>query len=379
MQIAIFDYLVKPTNAIGNCDRHLVAGLCDEHDFTVFAVEFDNPRPDRIEFVRIPVIRRPLFAVFVSYHIVAPILLWIYKRQSGKKFDIVQSIESNSLMGTLVYSHFCHTAYLTHHWQENKAGGIRGIARWIDYKFHSLLEPIVYRKAKAVVTPSQGLSNELKREMSPIVQDKVTVIPNPVDLEKMQQPGDFDKSLERQKWSLEDDDFALIFVALGDFERKGLPLLLDAITQIQSPKLKLLIVGGNESTLTDYRQQVRAKGIEANVIFTGMQTDVRPFLWMADLFVFPSAYETFSMVAYEAAAAGLPLLVSPLYGVEDILKDGINGWCIERSASAYAKKLQTCLNEPDQLKPMGENARQSARRCDARHFVEHWRQYYETL
>ncbi|MCA9888368.1 MAG: hypothetical protein KC546_08340, partial [Anaerolineae bacterium] len=63
----------------------------------------------------------------------------------------------------------------------------------------------------------------------------------------------------------------------------------------------------------------------------------------------------------------------------DILKDGINGWCIERSASAYAKKLQTCLNEPDQLKPMGENARQSARRCDARHFVEHWRQYYETL
>ncbi|MCA9881984.1 MAG: glycosyltransferase family 4 protein [Anaerolineae bacterium] len=379
MQIAIFDYLVKPTYAIGNCDRHIVAGLCDEHDFTVFAVEFDNPRPDRIEFVRIPAILRPLFALFVTYHILAPIILWLHKRRTGKTYDVVQSIESNSLLGTLVYSQFCHTAYLKHHWQQNKAGGLRGIARWLDYNLHSLFEPVVYRKARTIVTPSQGLANELKREFDSIVGGKITVIPSPIDFDKMQQPDDFDRSVERHKWAFEDDDLVMVFVALGDFERKGLPQLLDAMAQVPSPKLKLLVVGGNESTLADYRQFVKAKDLEKRVVFVGMQKDVRPFLWTADLFTFPSAYETFSMVSYEAAAAGLPLLVSPLYGVEDMLEEGVNGWCVERTADAYAARLQACLEDPSALQSMGENARQSVSRCDVPHFVERWRQYYASL
>ena len=60
-----------------------------------------------------------------------------------------------------------------------------------------------------------------------------------------------------------------------------------------------------------------------------MQSDVRPYLWSSDVFVFPSLYETFSLVTYEAAASGLPIVVSQLYGVEDLLRDGDNGFLIE--------------------------------------------------
>ena len=45
MKIALFDYIVTPDNAIGKCNRAIVGGLCDEHDFTVFSVEFENPAP----------------------------------------------------------------------------------------------------------------------------------------------------------------------------------------------------------------------------------------------------------------------------------------------------------------------------------------------
>ncbi|HRL14465.1 MAG TPA: hypothetical protein PKX07_21465, partial [Aggregatilineales bacterium] len=74
MRIAILDYQVVPTNAIGNCDRTILNGLADEHEFVVFALEFDNPRPDRIKFVKIPAVRKPLAALFVTYHLTAPLI-----------------------------------------------------------------------------------------------------------------------------------------------------------------------------------------------------------------------------------------------------------------------------------------------------------------
>ena len=51
-------------------------------------------------------------------------------------------------------------------------------------------------------------------------------------------------------------------------------------------------------------------------MFVGRETQVRPFLWLADAFVFPTAYEAFSLSILEAAA-GLPLIVTRVDGVGD--------------------------------------------------------------
>jgi hypothetical protein len=51
-KIAIFDYKVI-FNSIGGCHLRMLRGLCHEHEFTVFAVEFENPCPERIRWVRI--------------------------------------------------------------------------------------------------------------------------------------------------------------------------------------------------------------------------------------------------------------------------------------------------------------------------------------
>jgi hypothetical protein len=48
MRIAVFDYKVVPTNPIGSCHLRMLQGLCREHEFTVFAVEFENSCPERI-------------------------------------------------------------------------------------------------------------------------------------------------------------------------------------------------------------------------------------------------------------------------------------------------------------------------------------------
>jgi glycosyltransferase involved in cell wall biosynthesis len=376
MRIAILDYQVVPTNAIGNCDRTIIDGLADEHEFVVFALQFDNPRPDRIQFVKIPAVRKPLFALFASYHLTAPFVLRRYERQHGK-FDLVQSIESNTLAGDVVYAHFCHTAFLRNYWSSTRpAGRARRVARWLDHKLHAMLERTTYKRAKAIAIPSQGLGREMRSIYAAETDGKVTVISNPVDTARMQRPADFDAAAVRTQVGFSRDDFVMTFIALGHYERKGLPLLLEAMARLKDPRVKLLVVGGQPGVIQDYTQRAEQLGLKGQIAFTGFQKDVRPYLWASDVFAFPSYYEVFSLVTLEAAASGLPLVVSHLNGVEEMLVDGENGWYVERDPEDIAEKIRYCAAHPEDVQRAGLAAVESVRRFDVSAFVERWRQYY---
>lgn len=379
MRIAILDYFVIPNNAIGNCDRHIANGLCSEHEFTVFAVDFDNPNPERIKFVRVPALRRPLFLLFLTYHLLVPVIFWWHCLRNRIRFDIVQSVESNTVLGGLVYAHFCHNAYLKTHWTATKPSGLRGAARWLDHKLHALLEPMVFRRAHQIVVPSKGLGTELEATFPAIVRDKVAVIPNPIAVEKMQRPSDFDRAAFRQSLGISPDDLTLIFLALGHFERKGLGIILEAMRLVANQQVKLIVVGGTSALIAGYQSRAQSFNISDQVKFVGMQKDVRPYLWASDIFAFPSAYETFSLVTFEAAAAGLPLLVSHLHGVEDLLRDEENGWLVQRDPADIAARLQTALSGRPALITMGERAAASAQLYNVEAFVQNWRARYEEI
>jgi glycosyltransferase involved in cell wall biosynthesis len=109
-----------------------------------------------------------------------------------------------------------------------------------------------------------------------------------------------------------------------------------------------------------------------------MQRDVRPYLWAADAFAFPSAYETFSLVAFEAGAAGLPLLVTHLHGVSETLSDGENGFVLERTRAGVERGLRRLMAlPPEQRRIMGERARARVEAYSVPKFVANWRTVYE--
>src|SRR4051794_21148048 len=253
MRIAIFDYKVVRNNPIGSCHLRLLEGLSNEHDFVVFANQFENPNPDRIKFIRIPVPTRPLAVLFIAYHILAPIRYWIYRLTGGAKFDVIQSVESNCLLrADIDYAHFCHRRFLKVHWPGLKSRGLRSILRFWDHFLHSMLEPIVYRRARSVVVPSRGLQRELVDEF-PNTAPKLSVLANPVRVDHMKRPADFDRAATRRSLNLADDDVVLLFTALGHFERKGLPLLLEGLASIDNPSLKLVVVGGESDLVRNYQ------------------------------------------------------------------------------------------------------------------------------
>ena len=373
MRIAVFDYRITPNNPIGSCHLAMLRALAAEHEFTVFAVEFKNPCPQKIRWVRVPSPLRPMALLFVAYHLMAPLCYLVYRLRGGAKFDLVQALESNLVFGDLLYSHFCHGMYLKRHWKKSGARGLRGAFRWLDHQLHAWMERFTYPRAKFVVVPSRGLARELREEF-PYIENKLTVLPNPISLDRLQMPPEFDRQAFRHSLGIDEQDLVGLFVALGQFERKGLPLLMQALGTPGMERFKLIVVGGESDLIARFGANYQ---LGDRVKFVGMQSDVRPYLWSSDVFVFPSLYETFSLVTYEAAASGLPIVVSQLYGVEDLLVDGDNGFLIETSVAGVRTGLERILSlSPDDRHAMGQRARQAASACSEEHFVDAWRAFY---
>jgi glycosyltransferase involved in cell wall biosynthesis len=376
MRIAIFDYLIKPTNPIGGCHWRMLRALCQEHEFTVFAAEFENPCPQRIHYVRVPAIKRPLALLFVTFHLLAPIWYLAYRLRHRVRFDRLQMVESNLWFGDTSYCQFCHRSFLRNYRDRLGGTGLRSRLRLLDHWLHAKMEPWVFGRVKRIVVPSEGLAAELKAEY-PFVAGKIVILPNPVELERMKVPADFDRAGFRTSLGVGADDLLLLFVALGHFERKGLPQLLDAMASLQLPRLKLCVVGGQPDLIESYRRKCQAMKLEGQVIFAGMQRDVRPYLWSAEGFVLPSYYETFSLVTFEAAAAGVPLVVSRLHGVEEFLVDGKNGYLIDPTPEGIRGGMQRLVESSRSDRGrIGAAAALSVRPYGLDTFVEQWKAFY---
>jgi glycosyltransferase involved in cell wall biosynthesis len=381
MRIAIFDYRVVATNPVGGCHLRLLEGMCREHQFTVFAPRFENPCCDRVVWVRVPAPMRPLALLFVAFHLVAPIVYLAHKLRRRGGFDLVQMVESNLSFGDIDYAHFCHRAYLERFWRSAQPRGLRGLLRWLDHRLHALAEPYVFRRARRIVVPSRGLARELS-SYYPETLPRIHVIPNPVDLERMRRPSGFTAPTIRRELAVPDARVLLAFVALGHFERKGLPLLLEALHARRDAldSVRLWVVGGEPNLVEAYRGTASSMGLDSAVQFAGKVEDVRPFLWSADAFVAPSHYEALSLGLLEAAAAGLPLLVSRISGSEEVLQDGVNGFRVELTATGVASGLQRFARlSDDERRTMSEAARESVEPLRPERFASEWAALYRSL
>ena len=141
---------------------------------------------------------------------------------------------------------------------------------------------------------------------------------------------------------------------------KGVRISLDALKTLDEAGTDFRMVfvggGGDKEEITAY---CRSLGLEKKVFFAEPVHDrsrIRAWYCRADLFLFPSTFDTNGLVVREAAACGLgSVLVGGSCAAEDV-SDGINGLLIEENAASMAACLKTvCLN-PAKMKEIGQNA-----------------------
>ena len=294
-KIAVFDYQVRSDSAQGGCHLRMLAGLCEKYDFTVFAVEFENPAPDRIQFVRIPAPIRPTLLLNMTFQLLAPLYYLAYCLRKRTRFDLVERMEVFTFLGNISYIHFCHRAYLDKFWSDSRQPGVRGFLLTLDHAVRAyLLEPLFYRLARTLVVPSRGLAREIV-EAYPFAEGKICVLPNCVDYKRLSTPpASFDRAEFRSTLGLGDSDVAVIFIALGQFERKGLPLLLKALSQLQNLDVKLIVVGGSEHWRKEYGNERRCSEFGTTSVLLVCSATWRLISGLQTYFVYPPSMRHFS-------------------------------------------------------------------------------------
>lgn len=370
--IAVFDLNVVKNSPAGSCVLAEVLGLADEFDITVFSDKFDDDETGRISWVRVPLPAKLGFICYIFFNLLAPRALRKHSALRGGMPALIQATQGQFIGADICYAHFCHRAYLKHQWQFQKAQGLRRLVRWMAHHYNSMTERSSFRRARLVVAASQGLVRELI-ETYPFLKDRVCAIPNPVNTTSFVRPETFDRALFLAKIGLPTEGRVLCFAALGDFSRKGLSILLEALAGIDDLSVRLLVVGGNAGEISEFTTLARHFGVESRVVFAGFQSDVRPYFWAADLFVLPSLYEIFPLVVMQAMAAGVPAIVTRLYGVEEYAVHGKNAWFVERDPEAIRAAIVEALSDEKRLQAACAAAIQSVSRYDETHFVERWR------
>lgn len=132
---------------------------------------------------------------------------------------------------------------------------------------------------------------------------------------------------------------------------KGHPFFFRAVQTLlkEDSTLKVAVTGGGESSyIEQVRAQVRALGIEQQVIFLGSIDDMPAFYRACDLVCVPSVAEPFGRIIVEAFASGTPVLATRVGGIPEIIDDGVNGLLVSYGDehALTARLCELLQNEP---------------------------------
>ena len=220
------------------------------------------------------------------------------------------------------------------------------------------IEASIARAVDLVVATSVDETRELA--VMGATDDRMIVVPCGVDLRHFRREGPAAERGSRPR----------VVVVSRLVERKGIGNVIEAIAQI--PDVELVIAGGPPQALLDddaearrFLDLVREYAIDDRVHFLGgvAREHVPALIRSADVVACCPWYEPFGIVAVEAMACGVPVVVSGVGGLAESVLDGVTGIHVPpRRPDAIAAALAGLLDDGARRRAMAEQAVRRARR-----------------
>ncbi|MBE5828391.1 MAG: glycosyltransferase family 4 protein [Butyrivibrio sp.] len=209
-------------------------------------------------------------------------------------------------------------------------------------------------------------------------QGELRVMPNGVDFPKGRASLDMVKELEK---AYDIPENVTVFLFVGRLMNyKGLPIIVDAIKELskEGSDFCMVFVGGGadaeglQGKIKEYGISLDVYGedgalshtdghenMAGKVIFTGPEHDrekLRAWNTRADLFLFPSTYDTNGIVVREAAACGLASVLIKGSCAAEGITDGRNGYLIDENSASMAALLKRVNGNISGLRETGQHA-----------------------
>lgn len=232
--------------------------------------------------------------------------------------------------------------------------GIDGDAKSIKMVFDKVAKKILPHYTDCYI----ACSKEAAEWMAPYGDlSKIKVVFNGIDFGKFHYDEN-ERQEYRTKYGIHENTLVLGNVAML-MERKNQKFIVEILKCISDKGIdaKLVLVGDDKNEYGDcLKEYFKHIGLDGKVIFIGLNPNVRQFLNMMDVYVFPSYFEGAPLALYEAQATGLNCIASDTISRDAVISD----WCYQKSlkdgTKAWAEAiLEFQLNKRDRNLKILEN------------------------
>ena len=319
----------------------IVRRLAHRCQLTVIANSFGMQAIEGVRFLRVPALRRHAFTTVLSIIPGAELAA----RRSG--CDLIHAQGITCWSADIITGHICNAA------RAKAAASGDSRSRW----FMRLIIPLErafyrQRRARHLIAISRALEREVRLEYgwnrdSTVIHHGTnsTVFHPPADdAERTRLRGQF--RLPRSGWT---------WLFMGEAV-KGLRQAINAL--VHHPEAHLLVV--SRSDFTAYRRQATQLGVAQRVVFHGFEPHPEEAFRAVDVFVYPSNYDPFGMVASEAMATGLPVIVGRDIGAAELVRHGENGLlCDPADDRSLRQALDALRTDPALAGRLGQAGRET--------------------
>jgi glycosyltransferase involved in cell wall biosynthesis len=205
-----------------------------------------------------------------------------------------------------------------------------------------LVDRLLYARYEKVICISDGVYQSLFRWLGAgLSEQRLVTIPNGARLHDARVRG----GVDGRKVSL---------VSVGSLTgKKNFAVAIEAVSQLRD-RVKEYVIVGEGPERARLEELIVTLGLSDLVTMPGWSDDVEGHLGHADLQLIPSQWEGFGLVAAEGMSTGLPVVVSQVSGLKEVVgpeSDAVTLVAEHQSASAWASAVSAAISKIEQSGP----------------------------
>jgi glycosyltransferase involved in cell wall biosynthesis len=302
-----------------------------------------------VEAMRLPNLPCPGFLQLIQFFLACNIYRFIQTAVLRKRpARIIHTTCPYDLQADICSIHFCHRRWI----QFAKSLRTTSVREWVGLQVSAVFAlfdqwQLRSQSVSLLLPVSRAIGAAARQCYGTDVEQ--AVLPNAFDENRFNSmTRQLHRADVRDALGFSPSETVFAFSSYGHYRRKGFWLIVSAL-QILAERgaqdIRLLVIGGTQKTLERLKSELAVRFPEYShwMLFAGMTSEVEKYLAAADAFLFPSYFEAFCLAEIEAAAMGLPLLVTRHPGTEMIVREGENGVWLEFDSNDIANKIQAFI------------------------------------
>jgi glycosyltransferase involved in cell wall biosynthesis len=309
-----------------------------------------------VEATRLPKLPCPSFLYEIQFFVASNIYRFVQGALLRKRpARIIHTTCPYDLQADICSIHFCHRRWVQF------ARSLRGpsLREWVGLQISGVFAlfdqwQLRSQSVRLLLPVSRAIGAAARQCYGTYAVQ--TILPNAFDENRFNsKTRQLHRASVREALGFSPNETVFAFSSYGHYRRKGFWLIVNAL-QILAERgeqgIRVLVIGGTPKTLERLRGELATRFPEYSrwMLFAGMTSEVEKFLAAADAFLFPSYFEAFCLAEIEAAAMGLPLLVTRHPGTEMIVREGENGVWLEFDPDDIANKIRAFVRREFRFK-----------------------------